>query len=120
MDIVKNGTLVGWLDKLNALSKQDVNVPVKIAYAITKNRQNIETALKPYDEMRQKIVDKYSGGTGVIDAKSDPQKFKSATADLNALLNEDTSINIRKVKIEDFYDIEFPIKAMFSIDFMLE
>jgi hypothetical protein len=65
-------------------------------------------------------VMKYSNGSGMIQAKDDPDNFQKAMLDLNEISNEETSIDIKRVSIEDFGDIKIPLKVMTAIDFMLK
>lgn len=114
-----NYELVNYNDKLKYISGIDIDFPVKVAYAIMKNKQIVENALKPYNDMYDAIVDKY-GKNGTISKDEDPQAFIAATNDINALLKEESEdIELTKVDIDAFGGITIPMKLMNAMGFMI-
>lgn len=115
-----NNELLKYDKMLKDVSEGDFNMPVKVAYAIIKNRQAIENAIKPYNEAYDSIIQKY-GKDGIISKNEDPVGFNNATNDINVLLNEmSDDISLRTVSIDAFGDSEIPMKVMTDISFMIE
>lgn len=115
-----NNELLKYDKMLKDVSEGDFNMPVKVAYAIIKNRQTIENAIKPYNEAYDSIVQRY-GRDGIVSRDEDPVAFDSATNDINVLLSEmSDDINLRTVSIDAFGDSEVPMKVMNDISFMID
>lgn len=104
---------------LQEIIRQDVQIPIKGSYAITKNRYNLQQALKPYSECRDKIINEYSNGTGQIDINESPEAYKNAYHDIAEIDAKEIEVDVEKVAIKDLGDINITPKMMSALMFMI-
>lgn len=104
--------------------------PPRAAYTIGWNFDKIDSALKIYDQTRNKQMERYveKDENGKIETQEDGKTvvFKSGEAkekwseEVKELNEIEADINIRKLKIEDFGDAKFSVAELRAIDFMIE
>lgn len=117
----KNSELVKINEELKSIDTKSISLPVKTAYAIVKNKNAIAAAIAPYNEVRNEIIARYSNGTASINQSENPEGFKNAVKDINALDNEELDVDIRMVSIDDLgTDSSIPLKLMEAISFMIK
>lgn len=109
----------------------DKHLPIKIAYAISKNARTIEAALKAYDEIRKNRLEEYAKkdaeGKPIIEENQyiidDVEKLN---ADMAELLATETEVGIHKVHISEFDKLDDPkfdaltVSEMAILKFMIE
>lgn len=94
-----NEAIVNTIAVLGELN--NVKLPVKVAYAITKNINKINNELKPYNEEKAKLIDKYG-------EKDKEGKLKA---------DEFGNVNLKKEYIGDW---NRDIKELLSIENEIE
>lgn len=113
------------LIKLNTIS----GLPSVVAYRIGKNIKAIDTEMQEYDEVRVKLLKdvalKDENGEPIINKETNnydiPQdQLQKIIQEIDNLQNEEISIDIKKVSIEDVSQAGLSPKELMSIEFMLE
>ncbi|RHQ87441.1 hypothetical protein DWX89_03175 [Coprobacillus sp. AF21-8LB] len=113
------------LIKLNTIS----GLPSVVAYRIGKNIKAIDTEMQEYDEVRVKLLKdvalKDENGEPIINKETNnydiPQdQLQKIIQEIDNLQNEEISIDIKKVSIEDISQAGLSPKELMSIEFMLE
>lgn len=105
--IVKNEKLVNSVGVLSKLNNMDLNI--KVSYAIAKNINKIEKELEVYNKEKAKLIDKYgekdeegklkvdeAGNIKIIDEENWNKEFKE-------LLEIENEIDIHKINEEDLF-----------------
>lgn len=105
--IVKNEKLVNSVGVLSKLNNMDLNI--KVSYAIAKNINKIEKELEVYNKEKAKLIDKYGekdeegklktdeyGNINVIDKENWNKEFKE-------LLEIENEIDLHKINEEDLF-----------------
>lgn len=113
------------LIKLNTIS----GLPSVVAYRIGKSIKAIDTEMQEYDEFRVKLLKdvaiKDENGDPIIDKETNiydiPQdQLQKVIQEIDNLQNEEITIDIKKVSIEDISQAGLSPKELMSIEFMLE
>ena len=113
------------LIKLNTIS----GLPSVVASRIGKNIKAIDTEMQEYDEVRVKLLKdvalKDENGEPIINKETNnydiPQdQLQKIIQEIDNLQNEEISIDIKKVSIEDISQAGLSPKELMSIEFMLE
>lgn len=105
--IVKNEKLINSVGVLSKLNNMDLNI--KVSYAIAKNINKIEKELEVYNKEKAKLIDKYgekdeegklktdeNGNIKIIDTENWNKDFKE-------LLEIENEIDIHKINEEDLF-----------------
>lgn len=105
--IVKNEKLVNSVGVLSKLNNMDLNI--KVSYAIAKNINKIEKELEVYNKEKAKLIDKYgekdeegklktdeNGNIKIVDTENWNKDFKE-------LLEMENEIDIHKINEEDLF-----------------
>lgn len=105
-------------------------LPVKVSFTISRNTDHIDSVLKTYEKERQKLLDKYAekDKKGKLVLKDDgiSAKFKDDAAeagwkkDIEALLDIESDISVRKFKLDDIGDVKFSSAELAAIEYMIE
>ncbi len=105
-------------------------LPVKASYTLSRNIDHIESNLKPYEQERQKLLDKYAEKDGHGKLLTCPDgisiKFKDDAAeagwkkDIEELLGIEADVDIRKIKLGDLGSANFSAAELTAIDYMIE
>lgn len=105
--ILKNKTLLDSVGVLRKLNNMDLNI--KVSYAIAKNITNIEKEFEVYDKEKNKLIDKYgekdddgnlkldaNGNVNIVDKENWNKEFKE-------LLEIENDVCIHKINEEDLF-----------------
>lgn len=102
----------------------DLKLPAAIAWKRRVNHHKILDACQIIEEALSEVRNKYSADEYSIqdgdDRKVKPEfmpEFAKAQADI---LNQDTDVDIKKIRIEDLGEIEISDKDMDTLAFMIE
>lgn len=122
-----NERIVDSVDTLKELN--NAKLPVKVAYAITKNINKIDNELKAYIEEKSKLIDKYGEkdkeGKLKIDEKGNiPLKkeyIEDYNKDIKELLSIENEIDIHMIELYDLLNSNYSISPaeLTVIDFMI-
>lgn len=100
-----------------------------VAFRIGKNIKAIEGEVKVFDDVRTKLLEesanKDENGEPIINKETNnydiPQdQLQKIIQEIDNLQNEEISIDIKKVSIEDISQAGLSPKELMSIEFMLE
>lgn len=129
---ITNRKLVEHIGLIQQVSQKQL--PAKVAYTLAWNTDKIDSALKVYDKTRKKMLEQYaekdehgklkSGDGGAAVFKDDTTK-SAWLEQMEALLDEEADVEIRKIKLDDLKDadgkpISFSAAEFRAIDFMLD
>lgn len=106
---LSNEVLINSVNVLSKLNNMELNI--KVSYAIAKNIDKLEKELKVYNDERQKLIEKYSikdeeGKTkvnegGTINIKED--KIQDWNMDINELIKLENEVDIHCIKLDDLF-----------------
>lgn len=118
------------VNTINALSKlNNVQLPIKVAYAISKNVNKIESELKVYNTEKAKLVNKYGekdkegklkvGENGNVPLKE--EHIEDYNRDIKELLSIENEIDIHMIQLDDLLNSDYNISPseLMTIDFMI-
>lgn len=119
------------VNTINALVKlNNTQLPIKVAYAISKNVNKIESELKVYNTERNKLANKYGekdkeGKLKVDENGNVPLKeeyIEDYNRDIKELLSIENEIDIHMIKLDDLLNSNYDISPaeLSAIDFMIE
>lgn len=98
-----------------------------VAYRIGKNIKMLDAELEEYDKARIHILEKYSNkddkGNPIIENNNydiDQENLAQALNEINDLLDEESTLDLKKVSIEDISIANLSPKEMMAIEYMLE
>ena len=119
------------VNTINALSKlNNAQLPIKVAYAISKNVNKIESELKVYNTEKAKLVNKYGekdkegklkvGENGNVSLKE--EHIEDYNRDIKELLSIENDMDIHLIKLDDLLNSDYNISPseLSAIDFMIE
>lgn len=119
------------VNTINALSKlNNAQLPIKVAYAISKNVNKIESELKVYNTEKAKLVNKYGekdkegklkvGENGNVSLKE--EHIEDYNRDIKELLSIENEMDIHMIKLDDLLNSDYNISPseLCAIDFMIE
>ena len=102
-----------------ALSDNDLQMPVAVIFSIEKNKQTLMAVAQDVEKYRMDIIKKY--GEEVDGNYNVPQdKIEIANKELQDLFSIEQEVNIYKFNIEDLGDIKLTSNQMNAILFMIE
>lgn len=104
---------------LNALENTNIEFPAKIGYTILKNKKALMDVLQPFDEIRTKIIQKYSEDGGVT-ISSDNPNFQKCVDEINEIGTQECEAKIRKVNIDDLNNAKIPMNMLSALSEMIE
>ena len=118
------------VNTINALSKlNNAQLPIKVAYAISKNVNKIESELKVYNTEKAKLVNKYGekdkegklkvGENGNVSLKE--EHIEDYNRDIKELLSIENEIDIHMIQLDDLLNSDYNISPseLMTIDFMI-
>ena len=119
------------VNTINALSKlNNAQLPINVAYAISKNVNKIESELKVYNTEKAKLVNKYGekdkegklkvGENGNVSLKE--EHIEDYNRDIKELLSIENEMDIHMIKLDDLLNSDYNISPseLSAIDFMIE
>ena len=118
------------LNTINVLGKlNNSQLPIKVAYAISKNINKIECELKAYNTEKAKLIDKYGEKDAEeklkVDAQGNVNIKKECIEDWNKdmaeLLSIENEVNIHMIQLGDLFNSNCNITPaeLSAIDFMI-
>lgn len=119
------------VNTINALSNlNNAQLPVKVAYAISKNVKKIESELKIYNAEKVKLMNKYCEKDEEGKLKADEYgnvKIKEEhredwNRDIKELLSIENEIDIHMINLDDLLNSNYSISPgeLSTIDFMID
>ena len=119
------------VNTINVLAElNNAKLPVKVAYAITKNINKINTELKAYNEEKAKLIDKYSEKDEEGKLKTDEignvtlkeEHIEDWNRDIKELLSIENEIDIHMIQLDDLLNSDYNISPaeLAAIEFMVE
>lgn len=92
---------------------------IKVSYALKKNRDKILELLKPYEEERLEIFERFKiDKNGSLENISNDEK-EALLKELNVLLSIEVDVPVYKVNIEDVEGIKLSFEELDALDFMI-
>ena len=125
---LSNERIVNTINVLGELN--NAKLPVKVAYAITKNINKINSELKAYNEEKTKLINKYGEKdeegklkveeNGIIHLKE--EFIEDYNRDIKELLAIENEIDIHMIQLDDLLNSKYDISPaeLSAIDFMIE
>lgn len=122
-----NETIVNSINILGELN--NAKLPIKVAYAITKNVNKINSEIKPYNIEKLKLLDKYAekNEKGEIIIENGHFKIKEECVEnwnkeIKELLEIENEIDIHMIKLDDLLNSNYNISPaeLSAIAFMIE
>ena len=118
------------VNTINVLGKlNNAQLPIKVAYAISKNVNKIESELKVYNTEKDKLVNKYGekdkeGKLKVDENGNIPLKeehIEDWNRDIKELLSIENEIDIYMINLDDLLNSNYNISPaeLSAIDFMI-
>lgn len=124
---LSNERIVNTIDVLGELN--NAKLPVKVAYAITKNINKINSELKAYNKEKAKLIDKYGEkdkeGKLKVDKKGNiplkEEHIEECNRDIAELLSIENEIDIHMINLDDLLNSNCNISpaGLVAIDFMI-
>ncbi|WP_302653772.1 DUF1617 family protein [uncultured Clostridium sp.] len=119
------------LNTINVLGNlNNTQLPIKLAYAISKNINKIDIELKTYNDEKVKLINKYAEKDKEGKVISDEhghiiieEKHKEDwNNDISELLSIENEIDIHKIQLDDLLNANYNISPaeLSMIDFMIE
>ncbi|WP_196002018.1 DUF1617 family protein [Clostridium sp. 1001271B_151109_B4] len=124
---LSNEKIVNTINVLGDLN--NAKLPVKVAYAITKNINKINSDLKAYNEEKAKLIDKYAEKDKEGKLKTDEygnvtlkeEYIQEWNRDMAELLSIENEIDIHMIQLDDLLSSDYSISPaeLAAIDFMI-
>ena len=124
---LSNERIVNTINVLGDLN--NAKLPVKVAYAITKNINKINSDLKAYNEEKAKLIDKYAEKDKEGKLKTDEygnvtlkeEYIQEWNRDMAELLSIENEIDIHMINLDDLLNSNYNISPaeLSVIDFMI-
>lgn len=124
---LSNERIVNTINVLGELN--NAKLPVKVAYAITKNINKINSELKAYNEEKAKLIDKYAEKDKEGKLKTDEygnvplkeEHIEDYNRDIKELLSIENEIDIHMINLDDLLNSNYNISPaeLTAIDFMI-
>lgn len=118
------------LNTINVLGNlNNAQLPIKVAYAVSKNINKIESELKAYNTEKAKLIDKYSekdeegkvisNEQGHVTIKN--EHIEDWNRDINELLSIENEVDIHNIQLNDLLNANYNISPaeLTLIDFMI-
>ena len=118
------------INTINVLGKlNNAQLPIKVAYAISKNVNRIENEIKVYNTEKAKLIDKYAvkdeegklitDEYGNVNIKEEHRE--DWNRDIKELLSIESEIDIHMIQLDDLLNSNYNISPseLTAIDFMI-
>lgn len=94
------------LTLINLINKCADNATGKTAYAMLRNRQILSRELKPFEEARAKMVERYystdESGNPILNQAPGSEEYLQFISELSELLNIEIDVDVYRIPEEDF------------------
>lgn len=118
------------VNTINTLGKlNNAQLPIKVAYAISKNVNKIESELKAYNAEKAKLIDKYAEKDEKGELKTNEignvilkeEHIEDWNRDIAELLSIENEIDIHMINLDDLLNSNYNISPaeLSVIDFMI-
>ena len=118
------------VNTINTLGKlNNTQLPIKVAYAISKNVNKIESELKVYNTEKAKLIDKYAEKDEEGKLKADEygnvtlkeEYIQDWNRDIAELLSIENEIDIHMIQLDDLLNSDYSISPaeLAAIDFII-
>lgn len=124
---LSNETILKTVNALRSLN--EAQLPIKVAYAISKNINKIECELKAYNTEKTKLIDKYAEKDEEGKLKADEygnvkikeKEIEDWNRDITELLSIENEIDIHMIQLNDLLNSNYNISPaeLSVIDFMI-
>ena len=124
---LSNETILKTVNALGSLN--EAQLPIKVAYAISKNINKIECELKAYNTEKTKLIDKYAEKDEEGKLKADEygnvkikeKEIEDWNRDITELLSIENEIDIHMIQLNDLLNSNYNISPaeLSVIDFMI-
>ena len=104
----------------SAFSNKEQHLPIKLNFSILKNSQLLSTLAQEIEEARINIIKHYGEIQEDGNIKVPEDKIVIANQEIEDLFSIEQEVNILKVDIESFGDLQLSIEQMNAIMFMVE
>ena len=108
------------LTSLRELERLTNTVPAVVGYRILQNIHALESALAPYERMRDNIIKKYSKDGKTILREKDPAAFEVCTQEIAEIAKIEVEVNVQTFAFKLIEGRDFPLNALFAMGFMFE
>lgn len=119
------------INTINVLGKlNNAQLPIKVAYAISKNINKIESELKVYNTEKEKLIDRYAKKDEEGKLKADEygnvnikeEHIEEWNKDVKELLSIENEIDIHIIQLDNLLNSDYNISPaeLTAIDFMIE
>ena len=119
------------VNTINTLGKlNNAQLPIKVAYAISKNVNKIESELKAYNAEKAKLIDKYAEKDEKGELKTNEignvilkeEHIEDWNRDIAELLSIENEMDIHMIQLDDLLNSNYNISPaeLTAIDFMIE
>lgn len=119
------------VNTINVLGKlNNAQLPIKVAYAISKNVNKIESELKAYNAEKAKLIDKYAVKDKEGKLKADEygnvnikeEHIEDWNRDIKELLSIENEVDIHMIQLDNLLNSDYSISPseLSAIDFMIE
>ena len=98
------------LEGLKSIAGKATEIPVEAAYSLVRTRHAIEQAVRPYVELRDQLIMKYSDGTGTL-SMVDPH-WPDFVSDNEKIASETIEVDVKKVKVADLGNLSLSLENM--------
>ena len=113
---LKNSTIYASMNALNKLGEKDL--PIKLAYKIKKNIENINGQLKFINDRRNELIKKY-GKDDKIDS-SDIEAIQAFMKDFNEVLEIEEDVDVNVIDVDELDGIKLSAADLDALSFMLK
>lgn len=99
----------------------DIKMPIKVNFAIQKNLNTFQTLTEEIEQVKKSLClanGQFLAEEGVY--KINPDKIEYVSVELEKLMNITQDINIQKIALKDFEDMQLTGEQMQSLLFMIE
>ncbi|NWK12777.1 hypothetical protein [Clostridium cadaveris] len=125
---LSNEVLINSINVLSKLNNMELNI--KVSYAIAKNIDKLEKELKVYNDQKKKLIEKYSvkGEAGNVKVNEDgtiniqEDKVQDWNKDINELITLENEVDIHQINVEDLFKCDCNITPveLNLINYMIE
>lgn len=87
----------------------DKELPIKVALFVQQNYKKVDDELKPSDEVRKNLIDKYKekdNGDGSFNIKKD--KFDVFKKEMKELMEQEVDVELKLIQVTDLGDFIEP------------
>jgi len=123
---MKLSTIINAQQSLTKLANSDL--PVKIAYSLSKTIQKLSVEFKAFDEARNKLFEKYGEEIEEKTKTGQPNRYKKIKnenieefqKEINKLLDLEVEVDFKKIKVSNLEKVNLSAIDLTNLEFILE